>query len=244
MPISVSDVKTAAIQELFRDGASATDDITPTIYCRAINLALEDIWAKVIENNLDLYRFTGYTLPLVAGTSEYAMANDVMRVSAMFIRDGSSPNYAYRVISPMGDSRDHYDFSSSQAMFPYYNIIGYTGMKWFESKQSLDVSGNWVRYVTITPQPTQNATVVYDGVRKIAKISVPVSSNIESTTFLDVPDNFLASIMFRVLKHAYIRDTAKWSEIDMGIARADATAFAVHRRGLNYQATLRILRRD
>jgi hypothetical protein len=243
MSISVSDVKTAAIQELFRDGATANDDITPTMYCRAINLALDDIWAKVIENNLDLYRFTATPLALVAGTSEYALSTDTMRVTAMFIKDGTSPSYVYRVISPLGDSRDHYDYSSSQSMFPYYNIVGFSGMKWFESKQALDTNGNWVRSVTFTPNVTQSMSVVYDGVRLIKKVAVPVATD-ETTTYLDIPDNFLASIMYRVLKYAYIRDTAQWAEIDQEINRADATAFAVHRRGLNWQATLRVVRRD
>lgn len=239
MAISVSDLKTAAVLEFFNNGGGSSDFITPTIYGRAINMALQEMWEKCVELNLDMYAFRGRTLSVTSGTQEYALNSDTLRVTAFLIRSGTSPNYSYQGICPFSDSRDHY-YLSLQGLYPNYAIVGMSQYQWFESKQALDGSGNWIRYITIEPSPSADFTVVYDGTRYITKITVPPSS--ESTTYLDVPDNFLRPLALRVLKYCELRDKTVLDNVNREIALADSTAIPVHRRGLNFQVNKRVVR--
>ena len=239
MAITVEALKLAAIGELGNMGYATTDFITPTIYGRAINFGLDDFWAKCVDMNLDLYAFRGSTLAITTAAQEYAVSSTTMRITAMFVRSGTSPNYTYEVVCPLQDSRDHY-YAYITTLYPGFNITGMSAYSWFESKQALDGSGNWIRYVQLEPYPTSSFTIVYDGTREITKVAVPPTS--ESSTYIDIPNNCLLPLALRVLKWANLRDKMDISGIDRQIVMADDSALKVHRRGLQWQQAKRVVR--
>ena len=241
MAITVDAINTAAIKNLFSD--TANTNITQALYREAINIALDEIHDKLVETNVDMYRFTGNTQAVTNGTAEYPFLATETKILGMFYRTGASPDFIYAVIPPFEDSRDNRSMAFWRNMFPFYNITGFNKYRWFESKQLLDDgnggTGNWIRYYTIVPTPTEDFTLVKDGQRAVTSIAL---TGTDSSTYLDIPDNMFNSMTYRVMKYAYIRDTADLNEINLLIAQADSTAFAVHNRGMNKQLTNRVHR--
>lgn len=243
MSISVQNIIDYAVTDLYVDGGTTSDQITPSVQGRAINWALEEVWELCAEKNLDLYAFRERTISVVSGTQEYALDSDTFRVTNLQVRDGVAPNYTYIPILPLRDSRNHFD---RRAVDPFFGAgVTFSSLfpyRWFESKQAL-VAGAWTRYITLEPVPATSFTAVYDGLREVTKVTVPSGNwTSPSTIYLDVPDNFDRSIALRVVKYCYMKNKSRVDEINGEIALADDRAIGLHRRGLQWQIPLKVVR--
>lgn len=244
MAITVQNVIDEAVTDIFIDDGGVDDFINPSVQGRAINWALDRVFEKCVEFNLNLYAFRERTLSLVAGTSEYALDADTLRVTAVFIRQGTSPSYNYTAVLPLTDAREHYDYQGFGSRVGYPNSVS-SGFpfRWYESKQALDGSGNWVRYIKFTNIPDVSYTAVYDGLRNIVKVTVPTTTwSAPTTTYLDVPDSFKRSIVLEMVKYFNMKNKSRWDDINAELVDAYRTGMEIHRRGLQWQSPLEVVR--
>ena len=239
MPITVSDVKTAAILEYFNNGGTSTDFATPTMYSRWINQATTEIWAKLIQMNVNWYNVREKTLAIVSGTAAYAIDQTVVRITSVQIRTGTSPGYTYQEIVPLNDSKDNYAMRTNGLFAMSQNTLQPAGYRWYEGESALS-TGNFVRKINLDPVPTSSFTVVYDGQRYPVLVTVPPAD--ESVAYVDLPIDFFEPLVLRVVRSALRRDQVNVAEINEDIKLLDEIIFSTHGSSIQRQVPQRVKR--
>lgn len=239
-PLTVANVRTAAILEYFVNGGTSTDFATPTMAARWVNQATTEIWSKLCQLDINWYNFRKKTISVVSGTDAYALDITCARVSGMAIRNGTSPNYTYQIIQPLNESRDNFSMNLTGLWAGALNLQP-TGFQWYEGESALNGSGEFIRKVIFTPMPQSAFTVAYDGQRYTVPIDVPPAS--ESVAYIDLPFDFFEPLVLRVVRSALRRDQVNVDEINRDIDRLDALIFPTHSSSIQRQTAQRISKR-
>lgn len=239
MPLTVSDIKTAAILEYANNAGTSVDFFTPTQYSRWINQATTEIWAKLIGLDINWYNFRKKTLSIVAGTDAYALDSTCARVSGVAIRTGTSPNYNYQIVLPLNDSRDNFSRSSNGLWSGLTNLQP-SGFQWYEGESALS-AGVFVRKLILIPVPTTAFTIAYDGQRYTVPVAVPPGD--ETIAYVDLPFDFFEPLVLRVVRSALRRDQINVAEINADIDRLDSLIFPTHASSIQKQSVQRVSRR-
>lgn len=238
MAITMEQIQTKVVAEMFAEGYTTADRFTPTIISGYINDSLDIVWERLVIACENWFKFQEKTISVVSGTARYAVDEEVAVIHNVRKRTGSSAaDYSYQEIRPLKDSHARFD-SKGNDIIRARNYAPF----WNEVEPGLDTSHNFVRYIEIIPTPSESYTLVYDGIRYIDKIDEPPS--VPSTTYLELPENFRRVLVSLVKKFCYMADHVDVTYLEGQIERDFQSAIQVHTLGLDRDGSRKIVRRN
>jgi len=238
MAITVRQVQTKVVSEMFAEGYGTSDRFTPTVISGYINDSLDYIWERLVASCEEWFTFQEKTISVVAGTARYAVDEECAAIHNVYKRTGSSAaDYSYQEIRPLKDKHERFTGKGNDIL----RARNYAP-QWKEVEPALDASHNFVRYIEFIPTPTESYTAVYDGIRYIDKVDEPPAD--PTIAYIELPENFRRVLVALVKRMCLMADHVDVTVLEAQIERDLQSAIQVHTMGLDRDGSRKILRRN
>lgn len=235
--MQLSDLRTAAVNEIFNNGGTVTDFITPTMANRWANMAQYTLWQNLVMNDVSYYGFYDRQLVVPAGMVTPAilqLPEDVYSIVSMAFSLNSSAGTSRIDIPPLTDTRERSFIVTDTLPISETN----PGFSWMEGP-SIVVAGtpkNWVRQIQLVPTPQTTGYIYYDGQR------LPVEMAADND-IPDAPRDCHDFLVWEMVLRCDLRDKVFRQEVFKKRDMALKDIIAVHKKGVQKQRTAKVIRR-
>lgn len=242
--MALQDLQVAAINEIFNNGGTVTDFITPTMATRWLNAAQYTLWQNLVMNDISYWGFYDRILNVPSGMTTPAiltLPEDVHRITSMSFSLNNALGTGRIDVPPLNDPRERSYIVSDTLPISETN----PGFAWMEGPPSIGVgpayglSGStnyFIRQIQLVPTPETTGFLYYDGQRLPAEM-------VELTDIPEVPRDTQDFLVWEAILRADLRDKVFRQEIFKKRDMSLKDAIATHKKGVQGQRTTNVIRR-